>query len=75
MKGTIMNLNLANRPLAAGRGGAVAADLENLAAELTEAAFPVALKRGLGREWLDVKLELWSAMTHTVQNWKSSLSC
>jgi hypothetical protein len=44
---------------------------ENLAAELTEAAFPVALRRGLGTEWLDRKLELWSAMTRTVNDWKA----
>ena len=49
----------------AGRAG------ENLAAELTEAAFPVALRRGLGTEWLDRKLELWSAMTRTVNEWQA----
>ena len=46
------------------------ADSENLAAELTEAAFPVALRRGLGTDWLDRKLELWNALTRTVHAWE-----
>jgi hypothetical protein len=43
---------------------------EDLAAELTEAAFPVALQHGLGTHWLDRKLELWNAMTRTVSAWQ-----
>jgi hypothetical protein len=64
-----------SRPAFSGRShGAVAADVENLAAELTEAAFPVALRHGVGREWLELKLDLWNVMTDTVKNWNLSLS-
>jgi len=42
---------------------------EDLAAELTEAAFPVALRRGVGTDWLDRKLDLWNVMTRTVSTW------
>lgn len=44
-------------------------DSEELAAELTEAAFGVALKHGIGADWLDKKLQLWNAMTRTVKMW------
>jgi hypothetical protein len=45
------------------------AELEDFAAELTEAAFPVALRHGAGPDWLARKLELWGAMTRTVNEW------
>lgn len=41
--------------------------LENLAAELTNAAYPVALRHGAGRNWLDLELDLWRAMSETVR--------
>ena len=44
-------------------------ELDDFAAELTEAAYPVALRHGLGKGWLDLELELWSAMTQTVKKW------
>jgi hypothetical protein len=44
--------------------------VEDFAAELTEAAFSVALRRGTGTDWLDKKLELWKAMTRTVNRWE-----
>jgi len=50
--------------------GAALDELEELAAELTEAAFPVALRHGIGTDWLDRKLELWDAMTRTVNTWQ-----
>jgi hypothetical protein len=49
-------------------------DLENFAAELTEAAFPVALKHGVTSNWLDKKLDLWRAMTRTVREWERLVS-
>ena len=52
------------------QGSAVGADLENLAAELTEAAFPVALRHGVEKEWLELELELWEVMTRTVKKWE-----
>ena len=50
--------------------GDVQIDPEDVAAELTEAAFPVALPHGFGTNWLDGKLELWNVMTQTVRTWK-----
>ncbi len=48
---------------------AVAPDysLETFAAELTEAVFPVALRYGVGDRWLDLKLDLWRALSETVE--------
>ena len=43
------------------------AAMDSFAAELTEAAFPVALHHGAGTEWLDVKLELWRALERAVR--------
>jgi hypothetical protein len=45
-------------------------ELDNFAAELTEAAFPVALRHGVGTDWLERKLELWNAITRTVNGWE-----
>jgi hypothetical protein len=42
--------------------------LDTLAAELTDAAFPVALHHGAGTDWLDAKLELWHVLEHAVKN-------
>ena len=43
------------------------ASLENLAAELTAAAYPVVLRHGVGDNWLDMQLDLWKALTETVK--------
>jgi hypothetical protein len=43
--------------------------LENFAAELTEAAYPVALRRGVGDRWLDLELELWKVLNEAVRKW------
>ena len=45
--------------------------LEDFAAELTEAAFAVALRHGMGDRWLELKLELWKALKETVNRWDS----
>jgi hypothetical protein len=42
---------------------------EVLAAELTAAAFPVALRHGVGGQWLDLELDLWRVLTETVKEW------
>ena len=63
-----MALLLQDKRLASG------SNLENLAAELTEAAYPVALRHGVGKEWLDLQLDLWKALTQTVQKWQQPLS-
>ena len=41
--------------------------LENLAAELTDAAYFVALQHAVGANWLDLELDLWKAMTKSVK--------
>jgi hypothetical protein len=51
----------------------VVADAEQslaaLAAELTAAAYPVALRHAAGDRWLDLQLELWRVLTETVKKW------
>ena len=41
--------------------------LENFAAELTEVAYPVALRHGIGGSWLDLELDLWRVLAETVK--------
>jgi len=43
--------------------------LEALADELTAAAYPVALRHGVGDKWLGLQLELWRALSETVNKW------
>jgi hypothetical protein len=43
--------------------------LENLGAQLTEAAYPVLLRHGAIDNWLDLKLELWRVLKETVKKW------
>lgn len=43
--------------------------LETFAAKLTEVAFAVALRHGVGDSWLDLELELWMALKETVNKW------
>ena len=43
--------------------------LEVFAAELTAAAYPVALLHGVGDKWLDLELDLWRVLTETVKKW------
>ena len=43
---------------------------EALAAELTAAAYPVALRHGVGGKWLDLELDLWRVLAETVQRWE-----
>jgi hypothetical protein len=43
--------------------------LENFGAELTEAAYPVMLRRGAVDNWLDLELELWKVLKETVNKW------
>ena len=39
---------------------------EKFVAELTEAAYRVALRYGLGDQWLNLQLELWRALSLTI---------
>jgi hypothetical protein len=43
-------------------------------ADLTEAAYPVALRHSGGDEWLDLELDLWRVLHETVQKW-GQLNC
>jgi hypothetical protein len=47
---------------------------EAFAAELTAAAYPVALRHGVGGKWLDLELDLWRALTETVKNWERRIT-
>ena len=50
--------------------------LETLAAELTLAAYRVALRTRTGGTWLDLELDLWRALADTVKTWgRESLRC
>ena len=41
--------------------------LADLAAELTAAAYPVALRHAVGDRWLDLQLELWRVLAETLK--------
>jgi hypothetical protein len=41
--------------------------VEYAAAELTEAAYPVVLRHGVGKNWLKLELDLWKVMTEAVK--------
>jgi hypothetical protein len=43
---------------------------EALAAELTAAVYPVALRHGVGSQWLDLELDLWRGLKETVKRWE-----
>ena len=43
-----------------------------LAAELTAAAYPVALRHTVGDRWLELQLELWRVLTETVEKWSEA---
>jgi hypothetical protein len=44
--------------------------LETLAAELTAAVYPIALRHGVRGKWLDLELDLWRVLKETVKNWE-----
>ena len=47
--------------------------LETFAAELTLAAYRVALRTGTQGSWLDLELDLWRALADTVKTWGREL--
>ena len=52
--------------------------VETVAAELTEAAYPVALRHGSKGSWVDLELALWKALGQAVRDWQgqnSRLEC
>ncbi len=50
------------------------ADLVRFAAELTDAAYPVALKYGVSGSSIDLELEIWRALTELVRR-RGASSC
>jgi hypothetical protein len=46
--------------------------IDNFAAELTCAAYYVALRHGKAGTWVDLELDLWRALTDTVRKWEWS---
>jgi hypothetical protein len=47
--------------------------LETFAAELTSAAYAVALRHGVEGKWLELELELWEALKETIKKWDQRL--
>jgi hypothetical protein len=43
--------------------------LDAFVAALVNAAYPVALRHGARGSWVDLELQLWKALTETVQMW------
>jgi hypothetical protein len=43
---------------------------DDFVADLTEAAYPVALRHKGDEAWLDLELDLWKALGKTVQRWQ-----
>jgi len=43
--------------------------LDTFVAELTRAAYDVALRHRAAGTWLDLQLDLWRALAHTVKQW------
>jgi carbon storage regulator len=41
--------------------------VENLASDLTDVAYQVALRHGLGDQWLELQLDLWEALTEAIE--------
>ena len=50
------------------------ANVENLAAELTDAAYPVVLRHGVAGSSIDLELDLWKALGETVQRWERRIA-
>jgi hypothetical protein len=48
--------------------------LDSFAAELALAAYYVALRHGAAGTWLDLELDLWRALAHTVKHWERKSS-
>jgi hypothetical protein len=58
---------------AAGAAGALDDFLEQFAATLAAAVYPVALRQRTGESWLDLEINLWTALADTAQQWGREL--
>ena len=47
--------------------------LDALAAELTSAVYPIALRHDSDESWVDLELALWKALSETVRRWDRGL--
>ncbi len=54
----------------AGVDRAARPNLDTLVAQLTEAAYPVALRHGENGSWVDLELDLWRALGQAVHEWE-----
>jgi hypothetical protein len=45
-----------------------------LAAELTAAAYPIALRHGVKGKWLDLELDLWRVLAETIKKWEPRIA-
>jgi hypothetical protein len=50
-------------------GGDLDTAMEDFAAELAEAAYPIVLRNAPAENWLDLELELWRTLRKTVGKW------
>ena len=48
--------------------------LANFAAELTNAAYPIALRHGIEGSWVDLELDLWRVLAETVKKWEAEIA-
>jgi hypothetical protein len=48
--------------------------LDDFVADLTDAAYPVALRHKGGEDWLDLQLNLWRVLTATVHKWEQRIA-
>ena len=44
------------------------------AAELTNAAYRVALQHGIAGSWVDLELDLWKVMAERIQDWGTAIA-
>jgi carbon storage regulator len=47
--------------------------VESLAADLTDVAYRVALRHGMGNEWLELQLDLWRALIKALEKQSGSV--
>jgi hypothetical protein len=50
-------------------GGDLDMSVDDFAAALTEAAYPIVLRNAPAENWLDLQLELWRTMKRAVGKW------
>jgi hypothetical protein len=49
-------------------------DLQDLVAELSVAAYPLALQHKDKKEWLELELDLWKVLGQTVKKWEQRVN-